>query len=317
MAILAIDFETANESRASPCALGLAWIEGTEVVRREYRLIRPKEMRFGIFESRVHGLYAHDVEDAPEFPDVIAEFLPDISGGVLLAHNARFDVDVLCATFAAYGLAAPAFSYLCSLRIAKTLWPQHPSHKLNALGEMLGISFRHHHAADDADVCARIVLAAANELGVRDVLDVAAPLSLRAGYVDAEGVVACDGMTAPRGGPSMAQRYFRRHADYPLQPRQRKPASDFHFIVRGSAGNIYNIRDVAQPEFELGCDCQGWRTGRRCRHIHGLLHGVIDDLVSDNSDDLKRLQQVLQLRGFPKPYLNWEPPTRGRQASRW
>ena len=47
--------------------------------------------------------------------------------------------------------------------------------------------------------------------------------------------------------------------------------------------------------------------------FHGLLHGVIDDLLSDNSEDLTRLQQVLKLHGFPKPYLDWEPPARRRQ----
>src|SRR5215210_2187031 len=118
MAVLAIDFETANESRSSPCALGLSWIERGEVVRREYRLIKPKQMRFGFFEARVHGLSSVDVEDAPEFPDVISEFLPDIQGGLLLAHNARFDVDVLCATLASYGITIPHFSFLCTHRIA-------------------------------------------------------------------------------------------------------------------------------------------------------------------------------------------------------
>ena len=306
MAILAIDFETANESRSSPCAVGLAWIEGGAVVRREYRLIRPHEMRFGIFESQVHGLYAHDVKDAQEFPDVMREFLPDIEGGVLIAHNARFDVDVLCATFAAYGLTPPSFSYLCSLQISKKHWPEQPSHKLNALGAMLGIAFKHHHAADDADVCARIVLAAAVELGVYDVLDVAALLALRTGYADATGFVNCDGLPA---GRKVAQRYVKRHADYPFDIAYPKPNSGFHFVVRGSAGDLYNIRDIASTDaFELNCDCQGWRTGRRCRHVHSILNGEIDNLHSDNTADLKRLFDVLQEVGMPEPYRDWTPP---------
>jgi hypothetical protein len=36
----------ANERRDSACAVGLAWIEGGRVVRRESRLIRPPQLRF-------------------------------------------------------------------------------------------------------------------------------------------------------------------------------------------------------------------------------------------------------------------------------
>jgi len=114
MRALAIDFETANEDHASPCAIGLAWISGESIVRREYRLIKPKELRFGFHQQRVHGLRAEDVANAEEFPDVIREFLPDIQGNVLLAHNAAFDVDVLCATMSSYEMRVPKFSYLCT-----------------------------------------------------------------------------------------------------------------------------------------------------------------------------------------------------------
>jgi len=33
MKVVAIDFETANEQRASPCSIGLAWIEDGDVAR--------------------------------------------------------------------------------------------------------------------------------------------------------------------------------------------------------------------------------------------------------------------------------------------
>ena len=70
MKTIAIDFETANEERRSACAIGLAWIESGEVVRREHRLIRPKEMRFNVHNIRVHGINPEDVRDKPEFPEV-------------------------------------------------------------------------------------------------------------------------------------------------------------------------------------------------------------------------------------------------------
>ena len=64
MKTLAIDFETANEERRSACAIGLAWIENGEVVRKERRLIRPKEMRFNYHNVLVHGIRPEDVREA-------------------------------------------------------------------------------------------------------------------------------------------------------------------------------------------------------------------------------------------------------------
>ena len=69
--IIAIDFETANEQRASACSIGLAWIEDGEVTRVEERLIRPSEMRFSGFNISIHGITPDDVVDEPEFPEVL------------------------------------------------------------------------------------------------------------------------------------------------------------------------------------------------------------------------------------------------------
>ena len=94
MDYIAIDFETANEKRSSPCAIGLAWIRDGAVVRVEERLIRPRDMRFSAINSSIHGISAEDVEGAPEFPDVMEEFKTDFSTSIVMAHNASFDMSV-------------------------------------------------------------------------------------------------------------------------------------------------------------------------------------------------------------------------------
>ncbi|MBI3702424.1 MAG: hypothetical protein HY244_00895, partial [Rhizobiales bacterium] len=124
MKTIAIDFETANEERRSACAIGLAWVENGAVVRREHRLICPKEMRFNPHNIRVHGIYPEDVRDKPEFPEVISEFLPEISGALILAHNAAFDIDVLCATLTEYHQPFPEFGYYCTMDISRCVWPE-------------------------------------------------------------------------------------------------------------------------------------------------------------------------------------------------
>ena len=76
---IAIDFETANEQRASACALGIAVGEGGRVVHSRAWLIRPPEMRFVPFNIGIHGISPKDVGDAPEFIEAWAA----VSGPIL------------------------------------------------------------------------------------------------------------------------------------------------------------------------------------------------------------------------------------------
>jgi DNA polymerase III subunit epsilon len=173
---IAIDFETANPEPGNACQIGLAWIEGSRVTRIEERLIRPREMRFSF--TWVHGITADHVRDAPEFPDVLAEFRDDMHGALMLAHNARFDAGVMRGCARAYGLKAPRTRYLCTLDIARKVWPQLKSKALGSVAAHLGIAFSHHNAAEDARACAQIALAAANAVGALEVADIPARLAV-------------------------------------------------------------------------------------------------------------------------------------------
>jgi DNA polymerase-3 subunit epsilon len=178
MRAIAIDFETANERRDSACSVGLAWIEDGAVVRRAYRLIRPPEMRFSPWNVRVHGLRPRDVADAPTLPGALAEFLPELSGTLLLAHNAAFDIGVLRAGLAAHGRPVPSFRYLCTHAVARAAWPGEESYGLAALAAKVGLVFGHHHAEEDADACARLALAAASHHGTHRIAGLMARLGL-------------------------------------------------------------------------------------------------------------------------------------------
>ena len=175
MKTIALDFETANPAPGNACQLGLAWIEGGRVVRIEDRLIRPRDLRFTF--TWVHGITADHVADAPEFPAVLEEFRADLSGALVLAHNAGFDSGVMRGCAQVYGVRQPRMRFLCTLMIARQVWPQLPSKALKNVARHLGITFRHHNAAEDARACAQIALAAAAELGATEVAEI--PVLLR------------------------------------------------------------------------------------------------------------------------------------------
>jgi DNA polymerase-3 subunit epsilon len=191
MRAIAIDFETANEQRGSPCSVGLAWIEDGTVVRVEERLIRPQEMRFSSFNIAIHGIRPEQVEDAAEFPEVMDEFADDLRDTLVIAHNASFDMSVIRATYARYDVACPTLDYACTLKMAQKTWSHLESHRLNHVSRHIGFSFKHHNAAEDAHACGEVALAVARQFKVTAMREVPARLDMTLGRIHAGGYSPC------------------------------------------------------------------------------------------------------------------------------
>lgn len=160
MKIAVIDFETANHSRASACALGIAVIENGAITVRAETLIKPPET-CGWFRDDfigIHGITPDDVRDAPTFDAVFEAFRPHLQGAVLAAHNAPFDMSVLGALLGCYHIPYACES-LCTLRLARAAWPRLHRHNLAAVAAHLGVALDHHQAGSDAYAAACILLA--------------------------------------------------------------------------------------------------------------------------------------------------------------
>jgi DNA polymerase-3 subunit epsilon len=302
---LAIDFETANEERRSACAIGLAWIENGAVVRKERRFIRPKEMRFSRHNILVHGIRPEDVSGSPEFPEVLAEFLPDISGSLILAHNAAFDIEVLCQTLREYGHLFPEFGYLCTMSIARCMWPELGSISLDVVARNYGIDFKHHDAADDAFACAHIALMAAKELGVSEICDIPSKLSILPGAVGIDRYIPC---TTSVGDVGLA----RPAIVLGTSPTQQL-GTLLSFAVRGGSGSEYVVtaRKVAN-HLRMTCTCQAGQNKMWCKHRTALLDGDVDALISNNYTDVNKLGEmalVLEIDGRNRTvHLRKSPP---------
>ncbi|HPZ43295.1 MAG TPA: 3'-5' exonuclease [Bacillota bacterium] len=166
MNYVALDFETANHSWSSICAVGIAVVQDGNVVERGSWLIRPPGLYFHPMFTRIHGIRAEDVKDKPDFSELWYSVLKDyLVGKTVIAHNASFDLGVLRHTLSEYLIPHPRFSYQCSVVIARRTWPGLGSYKLDNLARRFGIKFRHHDASEDAFACAKIVLEAGAALG--------------------------------------------------------------------------------------------------------------------------------------------------------
>ena len=166
---VAIDFETANYSPDSACAIGLVVVKGHRIARREHYLIRPRDRQF-VF-TYLHGIAWEDVRDAPTFAELwptLREIIADAD--FLAAHNASFDRRVLYSCCETHCLPQPAHSFVCTVRLARAVWRVYPT-KLPDVCRHLNIPLKHHQADSDAEACGRIVIAARNAGWQRQVND--------------------------------------------------------------------------------------------------------------------------------------------------
>ena len=96
------------------------------------------------------------VMDSPAIDVILPQFLEFIGDGVLVAHNAGFDVGFIEQNCRNLGLN-DHFVYLDTVALARVLLPTLSKYKLNVVAKALNISLENHHrAVDDAGATAEI-----------------------------------------------------------------------------------------------------------------------------------------------------------------
>lgn len=157
----AIDVETANAQRASICAVGVVIVDEGEVAEWHHWLVRPPDgfQDFSPFNTRIHGIRAADVADAPDFSSLMPQVSDLLSGLPVVAHNASFDIGAIRQACLASDTPMPTFHYSCTMALSRATL-QLPSYSLPFCAEAFGVQMgRHHDALADAEAAARIALA--------------------------------------------------------------------------------------------------------------------------------------------------------------
>ena len=114
---IVFDVETPNRYNNRMSAIGIDVIEDGVIVGEYYSLVNP-EQPFDYFNTRLTGISAETVAGSPTFPELWDEIEPLMSSGLLVAHNAIFDMNVLknaCAITKSTGNRMCAIPALCSL----------------------------------------------------------------------------------------------------------------------------------------------------------------------------------------------------------
>ncbi|NUP73969.1 MAG: exonuclease [Sinomonas sp.] len=176
----AIDFETANGFRGSPCAVGLVKVRAGRPVESATWLMRPPAGH-DAFDGRnvaIHGIRAADVAGRPRFGELFAEIGGFIGNDVLAAHNAAFDLGVIRSALEVSGMPAPAYDYACTVVLSRRTYDL-PSHSLPFVAEAAGVPLvNHHDATEDATACAGILVDIAQRHGATSVEELYGALHL-------------------------------------------------------------------------------------------------------------------------------------------
>ena len=169
--IVMLDFETTGLSPAMGdriTEVAALRIVGGKVTERYVSLINCN-VRIPSFITSLTGISQAMVDGAPPVRQVVPELLDFIGSDTLCAHNASFDEKFLRAEAERLGLAPAHEALLCSLKLARRVFPGMPSYKLGQLCGQLGIAFRSaaHRAESDAEVAAEVLIHMGRHLGQR------------------------------------------------------------------------------------------------------------------------------------------------------
>lgn len=102
--------------------------------------------------EKLTGINKDMLVGQPSFADKLKEFLKFIEGGVLVAHNAEFDLSMLKAACHREGIDFE-WPCICTLKLARDLLPDLERKNLDSLAEHYGLSFEaRHRSIGDAKV---------------------------------------------------------------------------------------------------------------------------------------------------------------------
>jgi DNA polymerase-3 subunit epsilon len=145
-----VDLETTGATATADriTEIGIVEVDADGSVREWQQLVNPGT-RISPFIEQLTGISNEMVAKAPPFAAVAAETMKRLEGRLFIAHNARFDYGFLKYEFKRLGITFRA-SVLCTVKLSRTLFPEHKRHNLDSLIERhdLQAEARHRALAD-------------------------------------------------------------------------------------------------------------------------------------------------------------------------
>lgn len=155
-----LDFETTGTAAKTGRAIdiGLVKISKGKIVDSYQSLINP-ECYIPQHIAEITGITNLDVTNAPIFNEIVHDIIDFIGDSILVAHNMSFDDSFLSEELKRTGREPVENLRLCTLKLARRLYPELPSKSLGNLIKKFRIRHRDvHRGLGDATVTAKLFL---------------------------------------------------------------------------------------------------------------------------------------------------------------
>ncbi len=151
--------------------LGAVRVRESQIVNEFCSLINP-EREIPLEITRLTGISNSMVADKLTALQLLPEFAEWLGDDVIVAHNAPFDRGFIDAQWREVFGMATGNRWLCTVRIARWLYPEIHSRSLGPLCRHLGIPVgRQHRVGDDARATAMVLLREIDDLSARGIND--------------------------------------------------------------------------------------------------------------------------------------------------
>ena len=139
-------------------SIGISVVENGEIIYDFYSLVNP-EARFDAFNIEFTGITPEMVADSPNFAELWQVIEPIMSSGMLIAHNAPFDMSVLAKCLKRYEIYCEEITeYACTCQMGKKCLPNLENHRLDTMCSSLNLTLDHHNAGSDSHACAELLI---------------------------------------------------------------------------------------------------------------------------------------------------------------
>jgi DNA polymerase-3 subunit epsilon len=169
--LVVLDFETTGLSPLRGdriTEVAVVRINGDRIIDRYESLVNCG-VRVPPFITDYTGISQRMVDTAPPVTQVLRELLGFIGNSAVVAHNASFDQRFFASECERSGMSVRDDAFICTLRLARRIYPHLRSHALGELARQLRLmsSGAAHRAGADAEVTAGLVLRLCADLTAR------------------------------------------------------------------------------------------------------------------------------------------------------
>lgn len=147
--------------------VGVALVKGAEIVERVSSLVNPGR-KIPEQATKINHISDEDVSGAPSFATISEDVLQMVKGRIVVGHNVSFDLHCISCEMP-FGVESFDVEYIDTLTLCRRLYPNAPSHRLEAMIKQMGIAdHQEHRANSDVEITKLLFESCRNEVKKRE-----------------------------------------------------------------------------------------------------------------------------------------------------